>query len=261
MQLVTEWDGAISIFITATFDKQTATREVLAFEWNQYFRIIFWWRKQQDCTELKWRLAQTNTFGLISPLEYSGNTEASPGGHMGSLGERNSKPTPSASKNMWYKTHKHSLGGGQSQIHLNTLCTNVICKDGTRGTRHRDQRTSDAHKTMRAQNITRWAATMLKSVLLLELRCRSPSCYIIRIRAPVSTMSKDLQGPMLSLQSNVSDLDHVGSAQSNGGVWASTASQYPVLCAVKTSAKNKAAALWEEAYWAMSRLQSVHTGR
>lgn len=75
MQLVTEWDGAIIIFITATLGKQTATREVLMFECNQYFWIIFWWRKQ-DCTELKWSSAQTNIFGLISPLEYSGNTEA-----------------------------------------------------------------------------------------------------------------------------------------------------------------------------------------
>lgn len=86
-------------------------------------------------------------------------------------------------------------GGGQSQIHLNTLCTNVICKDGTRGTRHREQRTNDANKTLRTRNTTRWSASMWKSVLLLELRCGSPSCYIIRIRAPVSTMSNDLQGP------------------------------------------------------------------
>lgn len=66
-------------------DKQTATREGLMFEWNQYFWIIFWWRKQQDCTELKCGSAQTNIFGLISPLEYSGNTEAKPGGHMAHL--------------------------------------------------------------------------------------------------------------------------------------------------------------------------------
>lgn len=32
-----------------------------------------------------------------------------------------------------------------------------------------------------------------------------------------------------------------------------------VLCAMKTCTKNKAAALWEEAYWAMRRLWSVHT--
>ncbi len=44
-------------------------------------------------------------FYLLKALE---NTEAWPSGHMGSLGERNSKPTPSASKNMRCETHKLS---------------------------------------------------------------------------------------------------------------------------------------------------------
>ena len=83
--------------------------------------LLFWWRKQQKCTlnttnpnsghstkrlynlRGKKMYLSSTLFHLLNTLE---NTEAWPSSHMVALGERNSKPTPSASKNMWCETHK-----------------------------------------------------------------------------------------------------------------------------------------------------------
>lgn len=82
--------------------------------------LLFWWRTTKVHTqhnqpklrafnkeivqfEGKKMYLSSTLFHLLNTLE---NTEAWPSSHMVALGERNSKPTPSASKNMWCETHK-----------------------------------------------------------------------------------------------------------------------------------------------------------
>lgn len=110
---------------------------------------------------------------------------------MGSLGERNSKPTPSSSKNMWCKTHKHSPSEDNRRCifthaawwKLHKCDVSKIVR-GEWSTEIRNEKClskmTPTKLALRTQNTTWWSPSMLKSALalLLGLHSRSPSCYI-----------------------------------------------------------------------------------